>query len=148
MPEDKVLFYEGAHYMYSNFSAFAFWWKGILWPTSEHAYQAEKFSDPLVREMIRLALSPYDAKRMSRMHSEFVRIDWHDVKLAVMEEIIRAKLAQHPYILKKLLATGDREIVEDSPHDGFWGRGREHAGKNHMGRIWMKLRSEASEVRP
>src|SRR3989338_9573277 len=41
---DKVLFYEGKYYMYSNFSSFAVEWRGILMMTSEHQYQASKFS--------------------------------------------------------------------------------------------------------
>lgn len=33
-------------------------------------------------------------------------------------------------------------LVEASPHDLFWGGGREGEGLNYLGRLLMKLRSE------
>lgn len=59
-----------------------------------------------------------------------------------MENILRKKLEQHPHVKEKLLETGDREIIEASPTDGFWGCGPDKIGENHHGKIWMKLRSE------
>ena len=59
-----------------------------------------------------------------------------------MEDIVRAKLSQHPYIQKKLLESGEREIIEASPEDAFWGWGPNKDGENQMGKIWMKLREE------
>ena len=59
-----------------------------------------------------------------------------------MESIVRAKLKQNPYVKHKLLQTGTRKIVEDSPKDDFWGWGKNKDGKNHLGKIWMKLRAE------
>ena len=40
------------------------------------------------------------------------------------------------------LATGDEELVEDSPNDYYWGRGRSGTGKNMLGRILMEVRDE------
>jgi ribA/ribD-fused uncharacterized protein len=68
-----------------------------------------------------------------------------DLRLGVMEEIIRAKLSQHPHIKKKLLQTGDKEIIENSKDDYFWGWGADQSGLNHHGKIWMKLRKELLE---
>lgn len=34
------------------------------------------------------------------------------------------------------------QLVEDSPHDGFWGCGADGAGSNHLGRILERVRSE------
>jgi hypothetical protein len=59
-----------------------------------------------------------------------------------MEEIVRCKLQQHPYIQKKLLQTIPYPIVEDSPMDAFWGIGPDRTGQNMLGKIWMKLRDE------
>jgi predicted NAD-dependent protein-ADP-ribosyltransferase YbiA (DUF1768 family) len=59
-----------------------------------------------------------------------------------MEALLRLKLAQHSWVRERLLATGDAEIIEDSPKDSFWGRGPDWKGKNHLGRLWMKLRAE------
>lgn len=36
----------------------------------------------------------------------------------------------------------DREIVEDSPIDSYWGCGADGLGKNMLGKLLMKLREE------
>lgn len=59
-----------------------------------------------------------------------------------MESILCAKLKQNPYVYKKLLQTGKRQIVEDSPKDSFWGWGPDREGRNELGKFWMKLRAE------
>jgi ribA/ribD-fused uncharacterized protein len=139
---EKILFYEGIHYMFSNFSSFAVEWKGVLWMTSEHAYQAAKFDDENIVNEIKHARSAHDSKVIARKYKEKVRQTWDTEKCIVMEDIVRAKLHQHEYIKRKLLESGDREIVEASPEDSFWGWGPDKQGENHLGKIWMKLREE------
>jgi len=138
----KVLFYEGPWYFFSNFSSFMVLWHKQYWMTSEHAYQAAKFVEPTITEEIRLACSAHDAKKLARRNDAFKVANWQEIKLLIMEEILRAKLEQHPYIQKKLTETGNAEIVEDSPTDNFWGRGCDGKGQNNLGKIWMKLRTE------
>jgi len=65
----------------------------------------------------------------------------------VVEEIIRAKLAQHSEAREALRDSGDREIVEDSPTDLYWGSGADGSGLNMLDRIWMKIREESSLAR-
>ncbi len=139
---DSIRFYEGPHYMFSNFSAFAVEWRGQRWMTAEHAYQAAKFVQGEIQRQIWSAPSAYDAKTIARTNDSLKRSDWESTKLDIMEEILYAKLEQHPYIQEKLLATGDRNIIEDSPSDSFWGRGPDHTGLNHLGKLWMKLRGD------
>jgi ribA/ribD-fused uncharacterized protein len=67
---------------------------------------------------------------------------WPVEKLGIMEEIIRAKVQQHDYVRIELLRTGDRELIENSPTDSYWGRGPDWQGQNHLGKLWMKLREE------
>lgn len=98
---DKILFYEGPWYFLSNFSSFAVHWYGSLWMTAEHAYQSAKFESPITRQLIHDARSAHDAKTIARVRKSDARSDWNSVKLAVMEEILRAKVEQHPYIRKK-----------------------------------------------
>jgi predicted NAD-dependent protein-ADP-ribosyltransferase YbiA (DUF1768 family) len=40
----EVFFYEQEFYVLSNFSAFNLKWRGLIFPTSEHAYHWEKLS--------------------------------------------------------------------------------------------------------
>ena len=140
---DKVLFYEGPWYFFSNFSSFMVRWRGIDWQTAEHAYQAAKFTDSVIVEKIRCARSAHDAKKIARAHSDQVVPNWYEINLDVMEEIVRAKRDQHPYVLQKLLETDGMEIIEDSPKDAFWGRGPDGNGLNNLGKTWMKLRKES-----
>jgi predicted NAD-dependent protein-ADP-ribosyltransferase YbiA (DUF1768 family) len=49
------------------------------------------------------------------------------------------------YVQKKILETGDRELVENSPRDSFWGWGLNKDGENHLGKIWIKLREELKQ---
>lgn len=107
--------------MFSNFSSFQVNWSNKNWMTSEHAYQASKFLDEEIIEEIKNARSAHDSKKIAKKYSDKKREDWSDVKLSVMEEIIREKVNQHEYIKEKLLETGDKDLVEDSHKDSFWG---------------------------
>ena len=139
-----VAFYPREYYALDNFAAFQVEWRGKLWPTAEHAYQAAHFWDtlPELAERICAARSPQAAYQLANGHTAQEDPDWPSKKLGIMEEIIRAKLLQHPYIRQKLLETGDLQIVEDSPKDSFWGWGPNRRGRNELGRLWMKLRNE------
>ena len=139
-----VGFYEREFYCFSNFSSFAVKWKGKLWPTSEHAYQAAHFfkTAPKIAEKIHKAMSADEAKRIAAANKDKVPKDWDKKKVAIMEDIVRHKLQQNPYVLHKLLQTGKRRIVEDSTKDDFWGWGLKRNGRNELGKIWMKLRDE------
>lgn len=143
--EDQVLFYGGKWGCFSNMSSYAVEIDGVLYMTSEHAYQAAKFSDPELQQRIIAARSGFEAKMLSLEFDSFVPTNWNDIKLDVMEKILRAKLEQHPHIREKLLETGDRDIIEASPHDDFWGWGAEKNGQNMHGKLWMKLRSEIAK---
>jgi len=140
--EQQIFFYEHEFYVFSNFSAFAVYWKGKLYPTSEHAYHAEKFEDEHLKEQIRSALSAHDTLKLAHEHRDKYRTDWDNVKLNVMKEILRAKTNQHPYVMKKLLKSGNRELIEDSWRDPYWGWGPNKDGENHLGKLWMELRDE------
>jgi len=141
--DDEVIgFYEREFYTFSNFSSFAIEWRGRLWMTSEHAYQAAKFDDSTIQEEIRNARSAHDSKKLAEKYQEKIRSNWSEVRLEIMEEILLVKLAQHPYVMKKLLQTGERMLVEDSWRDAYWGWGPNKDGENHLGRLWMKIRDE------
>lgn len=139
-----VGFYEREFYPFSNFSSFQVEWKGRVWPTSEHAYQASHFFEtaPELVEEIFNAKSAHDAFKIAKANSDKAPKNWSDKKVAIMEEIVRLKLEQNPYVMSKLMQTGELLIVEDSPKDSFWGWGPDRKGRNELGKIWMKLRSE------
>lgn len=145
----RVRFYEHEFYVLSNFSAFSIKWQERLFPTSEHAYHWEKFAPGTkekhglyVRDHILMAESAHAAFKIAEVNKPLRRPDWDEVKVGVMREILRAKAAQHEYVRRKLLQTGDRELVEDSWRDDFWGWGPNRNGKNMLGLLWMEVRAE------
>ena len=135
---------EREFYALSNFSSFQVEYCDVVWPTSEHLYQATKFffTDPLIAEQIRLAPSAHDAQKIAQANIRRRDENWEEMKVAVMYEICKLKLEQQEYVRKKLLQAGDLEIVEDSTKDDFWGWGPNRDGRNELGKIWMRLREE------
>ncbi len=140
--KEIICFYEREFYPFSNFSSFMLEWKGTLYMTSEHAYHTEKFTDSEIIRKIKEARSVHDVFQISREYQDKVRPDWLDIRVSVMEEIIRAKVAQHPYVKQKLIESGGRKIIEDSWQDNFWGWGPNKDGQNQLGKIWMKIRDD------
>lgn len=141
---EQVFFYEQDHYYLSNFSAFNLLWCGLIFPTSEHAYQWSKFyySMRILKHRILDAPSAHAAFKIAEANRSLRRTDWDDNKIVVMKQILLAKAAQHEYVCRKLLETGDRELIENSWRDDFWGWGPNRDGKNVLGKLWMEVRSE------
>lgn len=124
----------------SNFSSHPVVISNQSWPTSEHFYQAMKFHDPNVRDMICNCSGPGACAKMGRDRSLPLRLDWNLVKDAVMRHVILAKFTQHTHLRDGLLSTGDAIIIEDSPYDSYWGCGRDGKGKNMLGQTLMWAR--------
>lgn len=136
-----ITFYTPDFYVFNNFSAHAVEFRGELYPTAEHAYQAAKCTDPQGKEEIRNARSPLLAKSLANGKYRPTRDpDWDGKKLAIVAEILRAKLAQHAEAREALTKSNGEEIVEDSPTDYFWGAGADGSGQNMLGKIWMQIR--------
>lgn len=144
---ERVCFYEHDFYPLSNFSSFQVEWSGFTFATSEHLYHWLKFStgepaDLSIARAIANAPSAHEAFKIAEANKASRRADWDEVKVPFMRRIIRAKVDQHEYVRRKLLATGDRELVENSWRDDFWGWGPNRDGQNMLGRLWMELRAE------
>lgn len=148
--DSTVFFYEQDFYVLSNFSAFTLEWRNLRFDTSEAAYHYEKFIDGSARanviaNAILRARSAHDAFKLAEENKARRRPDWDGVKVGIMGSILRAKAAQHEYVRRKLLATGERELIENSWRDSFWGWGPNRDGKNMLGRLWMEIRGELRE---
>lgn len=140
--EKSVFFYEQEFYVLSNFSAFKVLWAETLFDTAEHAYQWTKFSCPAMKERIIDTPSAHDAFTIAQTYCDSVVPHWKEIRVGVMENILRSKLSQHAYVRKKLLETGDRAIIENSWRDSFWGWGPNKDGENMLGKLWMKIRDQ------
>ncbi|OGV28101.1 MAG: hypothetical protein A3F18_04175 [Legionellales bacterium RIFCSPHIGHO2_12_FULL_37_14] len=64
------------------------------------------------------------------------------LKEDLMYEILLAKFTQNPPLLKALLETGQAQLIENAPHDNFWGIGSDKAipGRNALGKALMRVR--------
>jgi ribA/ribD-fused uncharacterized protein len=125
---------------FSNFSPHPISLKGKTWPTSEHYFQAQKFSGNEQEEAIRLSKSPMIAARMGRSRVQPLRGDWESVKDDVMREALKAKFAQHASLRALLLSTGDADLIEHTTDDSYWADGGNGTGKNRLGKLLMELR--------
>jgi len=119
--------------------------KQAIWPSAEHAYQAQKTKDIAWRTAIRKAEHAAQAKRLGGNCP--LRSDWNKIKLDMMYRVQKAKFSQDPDLRNRLLATGKSKLVHSASWDSFWGNGSNGYGKNHLGLIIMRVRDEiAKEV--
>lgn len=146
--EDAVYFFTPAFDALNNFSAHWVEIWGKEFPTAEHAFQWKKFSEarPDLAEQIFDAGCPEEAQNIAHQNKPAQPKDWHERKVAIMEEVLRAKSAQHETVRDTLKRSGNRRIVENSPVDRFWGCGPDGGGKNMMGLLWMKIRDSRSTI--
>lgn len=140
-----ILFWKniGPHGNFCNFSRHPMIIDNIKYPTNEHYFQAMKFpyKEKDFWDVVN-AETPHIAAQIGRDRSRPLRSDWEVVKDNIMLSGLRYKINQYPEIKDLLLSTKDEEIVEDSPIDYYWGWGKDHSGKNQLGKCWMKLRDE------
>lgn len=146
MTTDKVYFWRvrGEEYgCFSNFSPHGITVNGKKYYTSEHYYQSKKYEGTEYEEKLRLCSPrPMDVYKMAKDKTLPLRKDWEQVKEDVMRDALKTKFTQHPQLKKKLIETGDKEIIEDSPYDTYWGIGKDGTGKNRLGHLLMELRTE------
>jgi ribA/ribD-fused uncharacterized protein len=126
----------------SNFSAFGIEVDSQFWPTVEHYFQAQKFTDPAYQEKIFKALTPKVALSLGHTRSIPLRENWEDIKDEVMYFAVKKKFSTHSKIKEKLLATFPEDIIESSPNDYYWGCGQDGTGQNKLGKILMRVRDE------
>ena len=136
---ERIDRFRGRFAFLSNFHRHPFEWEGRTWRTAEAPFQASKTRDERMRERIRLASSPAEAKRLGRR--AHLRRDWERAKEDVMHSVLEAKFAV-PELRDALLATCDAELAEGNTWgDVYWGvcGGR---GRNQLGRTLMRIRDD------
>ncbi|MCI9845949.1 NADAR family protein [Flavobacterium pectinovorum] len=120
----------------------------VIIPSAEALYQACRYPlFPDIQQEIISQNSPMTAKMISRKYLSHSRQDWEEIKYTIMYWVLQVKLSQNfdnfSHVLKK---TADIPIVELSTKDKDWAVIAENKntlkGKNALGRLLMKLRSE------
>ncbi|MGF1752670.1 GTP cyclohydrolase II [Vibrio makurazakiensis] len=148
--DNEVLFYEpeDRNGYLSNFAACDIQINDEVWPTSEHYYQAMKFSCPKQRSEIFHAKTPEHAFELSRKYQLDIRSDWFQIRVDVMTFIVSEKFKQNSRFAHQLVSTGDLIIKEHSHKDSFWGDGGDGTGQNQLGHILMNVRDSLRKTEP
>lgn len=137
----KISEFRGAYAPLSNFWEAPVTYKGLTYGSNEAAFQAQKCANEAERIEF-TQLNPSASKKKGRhVH---LRPDWEQVKVGIMEEIVREKFIQNDNLKGVLLSTGDAFLEEGNTwHDTFWGvDARTGEGENHLGQILMQVRAE------
>jgi ribA/ribD-fused uncharacterized protein len=147
--ETHIFRFKDKYWFLSNYYPAEVTVEGLTFPSSENAYQAMKVLEPHRRLMF-LSLKPGEARRLTRQIP--IREDWDEVKDEVMYKVVKAKFTQNPELAEKLLATGDKILVEGTTwNDTYWGVDLfspdesspwKFRGENKLGQILMKVREE------
>lgn len=146
MKLEPIKFYttKDEHGYMSNFARYKIDCFGRVWQTSEHAYQAQKFTGMNVEDYdaVFRADRPMVAAALGRDPNRPIRPDWDSVKDDVMRFVVAHKFSQNPDIREKLLATGDRPLFEYDTKRGdqYWAIDKFGRGKNMLGTILMEAR--------
>jgi ribA/ribD-fused uncharacterized protein len=137
--KDKIDKFAGDYRWLSNFWYVDVEYEGVTYPTTEHAFQAAKTLNLGQRRHVRKAASPGEAKKLGRQVT--LRTGWDGMKDEVMLDLNRQKF-RDAALRKKLLETGDAPLIEGNTwNDRYWGVCR-GTGKNRLGQILMRIRSE------
>jgi len=131
--------FKGKYYFLSNFYNAPVIYEDLLYLNNESAFQSAKAKDIERRKQF-CCIDPSTAKKKGR--NVTLRHDWEKIKDQVMEDCVRDKFTRNPDLRRRLIETGDEELVEGNTWgDTYWGvcRGR---GENMLGKILMKIRKE------
>lgn len=131
---------------FSNAAEFPFEVDGLVWPTVEHYFQAQKFHQRRLAERIRRARSADEARRLGRSRGAPLRRDWQRVRDQVMWHGIIHKCAYNEEIFDLLLATGDAYIQNVSQTEHYWASAPDGSGRNRLGELLMRLRNPRRDL--
>ena len=139
--QNKPVYFKGHTHPLSNFYPLKnFVFEGIRFATSEAAYVFRKalyHNDHRTAASVKQSRTGIHAKRLG---DKIKTVDsWQTAKVDIMDDIIRAKLANCEDARSALLATNDREIIEDTENK-FWGKGSNNDGLNMLGEMWTMYR--------
>ena len=135
----KIKKFTGKYKFLSNFYPCFVTYKGIRYPSVEHAFQAAKTFDNNQRFAFCIVPTASDAKKLGRKLK--LRNDWEQIKEEVMYECLKSKFSNEN-LKEMLLQTGDAYIEEGNNHgDKIWGTVNGQ-GQNKLGKLLMKIREE------
>ena len=137
---DAIISFKNEYAFHGNRFPCRFEWEGITYNSAEAAFQASKCTDTSVRRMF-AGCSPDKAATKGK---ELVPYQgWEERQLEIMESVLKAKFAQNPDLMQKLLGTGGKTLTNgNNKKETFWGVDLySWLGENHLGKIIMNIRN-------
>ena len=139
----EITRFDGEYRFLSNFWLCEVSLGGLIYPSSEHAFQAQKSLHLYERARVMDAPTPGDAKRMGR--SLTLRPGWDVFRKQAMLTVLVAKFTQNPDLGERLVSTEDVPLEEGNHwHDNYWGACScsrcAGGGLNYLGRLLMAVR--------
>ena len=164
MTEPLVFFTErDIHGYLSNFYPTSFDHENVTFRSSEEFFMYSKatfFGDiEIANRILKINRSSAhdlqkEIKRLGRLVRNFDEKKWANSRYDIMKKGLFLKFSQNSDIKNKLIATGNRMLVEGSPYDKVWGsglnkfttitflkEGRSLPGQNLLGKALMEVRS-------
>lgn len=155
--DNEIRGFFGDYMWLSNFYICDVYYEGLIFPSSENAYQAAKVKNKVDRmnfinsEFFGIKCSPYQSKKI---WNKYELLDespekWDLRKYDVMSVILFDKFLKNKDLRQKLLDTSDKILEETNHwHDNFWGRcicdncqNIDSSQQNHLGKILTKIRN-------
>lgn len=131
----SIVEFSGTYRWLSNFYPCRVLLDGHEYPSIENAYQAAKTEGD--RNAFKNC-TPNEAKQLGQ--SVPLRKNWNSERKSVMFKLLDQKFSRGTELAEKLVATGDRKIVEGNDWgDTFWGT-CDGEGENYLGRMIMVMR--------
>lgn len=129
---NEHVFFWGNQDVFSNWYPVKFRLYGQVFANSEQAMMYAKaclMGDQVSADAILKTSDPRKAKAIGRKITPWNEALWVESRMPIMVEILSEKFSNSS-LKAKLLATGDKKIVEASPYDKIWGIGM---GENDPG---------------
>lgn len=159
--DTHVYFWKG--YL-SNWNLTDFWWEAdgempFKFNCGEQYMMFRKavmFGDTETAIKIMQTNIPKEQKDLGRQVKNYDDAKWSAQRFDIMVDGLYERFSQNTDIREKLLATGDKILVEASPYDNIWGVGLEETddaildeknwqGQNLLGKVLMEVRSVLKE---
>jgi len=151
--EDVINSFREENIFLSNIFRRKIFYKGIIYPTVEHAFQASKISSNDRDTLIKISKieKPQDIKKeFNLVESD----EWKVNQINIMYELLFIKFGTNNKDLKgKLLNTNDKTLIFNNRfHDNFWGScncqncSKIDNGKNILGKLLMNIRTNLQYI--
>lgn len=126
----------------SNFHKCPVYFEGLLYPSSENAYQAAKLL-PHVRFNLQSVSAAQSKEEWKKYQDDlsYSSEQWDNIKYDVMSVVLFDKFYRNITLRLKLMETKNKYLEEtNSWNDVYWGVCN-GIGENNLGKILMKIRN-------